>query len=127
MLGIFPDDEALRWLKEDLDRNVDKPTMVFMHRMLLASWLMKELSRRYYCPEIVSPRAEEIVEILNNHGNVIATFSGHSHTNYSRKKGGILYISTAALIGPPYQFRVINVYKDRISTSVRTAHPLKKR
>ncbi len=127
MLGVYPDDRDLDWLKEVLDRNEDKPTMLFTHQMLTASWLMRKLARRFLGVRLVCPRAEEIVEILNNHGNVIATFSGHSHTNYSRKKGGILYISTAALIGPPYQFRVINVYKDRISTSVRTAHPLKKR
>ena len=127
MLGVYPDDNALTWLKNELDENIDKPAILCMHRMLVASWLMKKLSRRYYCPEIISPVADQIIDILNNHGRVKAVLSGHSHTNYQVKKNKISYISTPSLMEPPYQFKVIKVYQDRISTSLKTAHPLKKR
>jgi predicted MPP superfamily phosphohydrolase len=128
MLGIYPDDSDLGWLKNDLDKNTDKPIILSMHRMLVASSLMKSLSRRYYCPELICPRADQIINILNNHGKVAAVLSGHSHTNYRIKKNKISYISTASLLEPPYEFRIIRLYKDRISAPnlLRTAHPLKK-
>ena len=127
MLGIYPDEKSIIWLKDELDKNKSKPTILCMHRMLIASWLMKYLSRRYYCPEIIAPRADEIIDILNNHGNAAAVLSGHSHTNYLTKKKGIFYICTASLMETPYQFRIVRVYKERVSTSVTTANPLRKR
>lgn len=126
MLGIYPDDSDLTWLQNDLDKNTDKPSILCLHRMLVASRLMKKLSKRY-CPEIISPQTDKIIKILNNHGRIKAVLSGHSHTNYMAKKGDIYYISTACLIEIPYQFRVIKIYNNKISTSVKTAKPLKKR
>lgn len=127
MLGIYPDDTDLDWLKDDLDKNMDTPAILCMHRMLIASRLMKKLSRKYYCPELTSPKTDRIIDILNNHGRVAAVLSGHSHTNYRTNKDKISYISTASLAEPPYQFRTITVYKDSISTSLMTARPLKRR
>ena len=127
MLGIYPDDDDLDWLKDDLDKNIDTPTILCMHRMLVASRLMKKLSRKYYCPELISHKAHSIINILNNHGRVVVVLSGHSHTNYQTRKNKIIYLSTAGLIELPYQFRIIKVYKNRISTSLITARPLKER
>ena len=125
MLGIHPGDNDLEWLKNELDAKADKPAILCMHKMLIASWLMKKLSKRHYCPELTSPKAGQILNILSNHGRTVVVLSGHSHTNYRTSRNSISYISTASLVEPPYQFRIIKVYKDRISTSVRTAHPLK--
>ncbi len=128
MLGVHPDDEALAWLRSTLKENADKPAILCIHQMLIASPLMKWLARRFHHGvELISPRADEIIDIINNYGRVKAVLSGHSHTNYQVRRDGILYISTASLTNIPYQFRVIRVYKDRISTFVTTAHPLKKR
>lgn len=127
ILGIHPDDNDMEWLKNELDAKADKPAILCMHKMLIASRLMKKLSKRYYCPELTSPKAEQILNLLNNHGRTGVVLSGHSHTNYRTSRNRISYISTASLIEPPYQFRIIRVYKDRISTSVKTAHPLKEK
>jgi predicted phosphodiesterase len=74
-----------------------------MHRMLIASPLMKRLA---HVP-LICPRADDVIAILNNYPNVAAVLSGHSHTNYLKKRKNILYISTASLSEVPYEYRII--------------------
>ncbi len=117
-LGVFPGERELEWLEKQLAGDRRSPTVVFMHRMLVASPLMRLLSG-IYVTSLLCPSAEEILDILDRSDNVKAVICGHSHTNYTTRHNGVLHMSTASLIEPPYEFRSIKFYEDGISSRLR--------
>ncbi len=73
------------WLREDLKRH-PRPTVVFAHQRL----------------DVGGPHgvknAPEIRALLEESGNVLAVFQGHSHKNDHHEIGGIHYVTLAAMI-----------------------------
>jgi hypothetical protein len=73
------------WLKGDLAR-ANKPTIVFVHQRL-------DVENNYGVKN-----AHAVRQILEDSGNVLAVFQGHSHRNEHREIGGVHYCALAALV-----------------------------
>ena len=75
----------LQWLKQDL-ANADKPTIVFAHQRLdnAGSHGIKN--------------AAEVRKVLEESGQVLAVFQGHSHQNEHKVIGEIHYCTLVAMV-----------------------------
>ena len=75
----------LQWLKQDL-ANADKPTIVFAHQRLdnAGSHGIKN--------------ADEVRKVLEESGQVLAVFQGHSHQNEHKVIGEIHYCTLVAMV-----------------------------
>jgi predicted phosphodiesterase len=75
----------LQWLKQDL-ANADKPTVVFAHQRLdnAGSHGIKN--------------AGEVRQVLEESGQVLAVFQGHSHQNEHKVIGEIHYCTLVAMV-----------------------------
>ena len=139
ILSIYPDDEELNWLKNDLSENAEKPVIFATHRLVITDRFTLWLAKKYLGVELLMPRAEEVITILKNCQNVNpvrnsskdslsgisngvkVVLSGHCHSNFRWDRYGISFISTAALLEVPHQFRFFQVYRDRIVITLFTA------
>ncbi|MCH2181779.1 MAG: metallophosphoesterase [Mariniblastus sp.] len=91
------------WLKQDL-ANTDKKTVVFVHQRL----------------DVTGPygikNAAEVRKVLEDSGNVLAVFQGHSHENEHQLIGGIHYCTLVAMVEGAFQasngFSVASVFAD---------------
>ncbi|EMI25851.1 metallophosphoesterase family protein [Rhodopirellula europaea] len=77
--------EELEWLRGDLKSN-SKPTVVFAHQRL-------DVSNNHGVKNCVDVR-----KALEESGNVVAVFQGHSHQNDLNEIGGIHYCTMAAMV-----------------------------
>ncbi|QDT04492.1 Calcineurin-like phosphoesterase superfamily domain protein [Rubripirellula lacrimiformis] len=75
----------LEWLKSDLDAN-DRPVVVFAHQRM-------DVQNNHG----VKNNAE-VRRILEQSGNVLAVFQGHSHQNDWNEIGGIHYCTLVAMV-----------------------------
>ncbi len=73
--NIPPD--QLEWLRKDLEKG-DSPTVVFSHQGLLDKGNVRN--------------KEEVRQILEESGRVIAAFSGHAHSDFHQQINGIDYL-----------------------------------
>lgn len=64
----------LEWLREDLRKNKDRPTMIFVHLHMMPQGL-SQLEWYTYSPDL----KHELIEVLSEHGNVKYYFNGHVH------------------------------------------------
>jgi len=75
----------VEWLKADL-KNTTKKTVVFAHQRL-------DVSNHYGVKNAV-----EVRKVLEESGNVLAVFQGHSHKNDHHDIGGIHYCTLVAMV-----------------------------
>jgi len=125
IVGIYPNQEELEWLKNDLAKNKDKPTIVCTHRLIIADQFTLDLAKKHLGVSLLMPKAEEVGSILKSHPNVVLVLSGHCHSNFRWDKYGMAFISTSALLEVPHQFKVFEVYRDKIEVSLFTANRAK--
>lgn len=78
-------EQELSWLRADLKKS-DKPTIVFAHQRL-------DVSNSHGVKNCA-----EVRQILEESGNVLAVFQGHSHQNDHKEIGGIHYCTMVAMI-----------------------------
>jgi len=115
IIGIFPSDEEISYLKNDLKENSQKPTIIATHRLLICDRFTKFLVKNFtHNTPLLMPKANEILSIIKEFPQVKIVLSGHIHSNLHYKENNIHFISTSSLIEPPYQFRNFVVYKDKI-------------
>jgi len=88
---IVPEEE-LRWLRNELD-GAEK-AVVFVHQML-DSFAMKE--KEYF---VIN--SDEVRNILEEKGNVLAVFQGHYHPGFISVRKGIQYFTIPGLIEGSY-------------------------
>lgn len=75
----------VQWLQADLQAN-DKPVVVFAHQRL-------DVSNHYGVKN-----AAQVRKVLEDAGNVLAVFQGHSHKNDYHQIGGIHYCTLVAMV-----------------------------
>jgi len=80
----------LEWLRNDLAQT-ELPTIVCIHQPIDA-----EFDPNAGGPPVVNN--EEVRQILNDSGGVIAVFQGHDHSNVYNEIDGIHYITFAAMV-----------------------------
>jgi len=89
--------ELLNWLAKDLEKNRDRPTMVFEHLHLLPLGLT-QLSWYTYD----KPFKQQILEILTKYGNVRTVICGHVHNGIQTSiKTGWTYKDINFISAPP--------------------------
>lgn len=75
----------VEWLKADL-KHTTKKTVVFAHQRL-------DVSNHYGVKNAV-----EVRKVLEESGNVLAVFQGHSHKNDHKEIGGVHYCTLVAMV-----------------------------
>jgi len=125
ILGVYTDREELDWLKEELAENLERPVILATHRLIVADRFTRWLGKKYSGCSMVMPKAEEVLDTLKSYKNVKMVLSGHCHSNFRWNKHGIAFISTAALLEVPCQFKLFRVYPDRIEISLFSARRAK--
>ena len=117
-LSYHPDNQTLQRVEERIKTDsTNKTSFLCMHRMLQASVMMRILSKKY-CPTLLSPKREKIVNMLENSKTPFIVLCGHSHTNYEKIINNVTHFSTASLAEYPHELRVIKIKEDKIYTRV---------
>ena len=88
--------ETLDWLEKQLNKYYDKKVVLLQHFPIIPPE-KKELYMTF--------KADEYLELINNHKNIKAVFSGHFNVNKEIKFNNILHISTANLP----QYRIVDI------------------
>jgi len=116
-LPPYPTKKDMAWLKKTLDQNSDKEIIINHHRMLKASPLMNLLSK-IYVPSILSPKNKEILELIESQPHIRLVLTGHSHTNYTTRKNGKVFITTSSLAEYPFEIRLIWLTEEGVESSI---------
>ena len=125
VLGIYPNQEELDWLRNNLARSKECPTILATHRLVVADKFTCWLGKKYSGCSMIMPKAKEVEDILKNYSNVKMVLSGHIHSNFRWNRDGVSFISTAALAEVPHQFRLFRVYPDKIKITLFSANTAK--
>ena len=88
--------ETLDWLEEQLNKYSDKKIIILQHFPLVPP--SKRESHYTY-------KADEYLELLNNHNNILAVISGHFGVDKETELNNILHISTS---GTP-TYKIIDI------------------
>lgn len=104
--------EQLLWLEQDLAENQGIPSIVASHVPALP------IPKRMRRPGIQDSGALEngrlLLEMLSDYSDVRAVFSGHMHLHYIDCSHGITQVVTGAMPEYPCEYRVVEVYEDRM-------------
>ena len=108
---------TLDWLDKILVKNKDKKVVILQHFPLLAPKHVK--SHTTY-------KAENYLNLLDGHDNVIAVISGHYHTNKEEMRNGVYHISTPDMTSAPHYYKLIEIIQTKdmlpmVFTQLRTA------
>lgn len=79
----------VKWLRQDLSAN-KTPTIVFVHQRLDDAGVYS------------AKNAPEVRKVLEESGNVLAVFQGHSHKNSHQLIAGIHYCTMVAMVEGPF-------------------------
>jgi len=127
ILSIFPDEQELKWFENDVSENCSKPIIFATHRLVVSDKFTVFLARVFYQnSHLFMPEAERVKNILKNFSNIKIVLSGHCHSNFHWEKDNIHFISTSALVEPPHQFRLFEIYNDKIIMKTFIAETRKK-
>lgn len=90
-------EEQKEWLRSELKANAERPVVVFIHQLLDS---FSDISRK-----VCVGNADEIRDILEQHGQVLAVFQGHHHPGHYSRKSGIHYVTLKGAIEGPWPDR----------------------
>lgn len=86
------------WLKRDLDRNRESPTVVALHEPI--------------CPATFLD-ARALRNLLNRYPNVVAVLQGHLHVDIDRRRDGRAYLTCPSLGKPPVRgMKLVQVHPE---------------
>lgn len=92
--------DTLKWLDKQLTKYKDDKVVIFQHFPIVEP---------YYNRTHTTYNVDEYKNILKNHNNVIAIFSGHYHANGEKMVDGIYHVSTPALVADPHDYKVVEI------------------
>ncbi len=102
----------LAWLESDLEAHSNTPTIVAMHYPALA------IPSRMRPPGMNDAghldNGELLIELLLDHPQVKATFSGHVHMHFIESRDGLTHVVTGGMPEFPCEYRDVRVFEDRI-------------
>jgi len=97
--GLFSA-EQLRWLEAQLKANKDSYVVIFQHYPLVEPFQ----SKTHYVMN-----AQQYLNILDKHNNVVAVISGHYHAAKIKMRNNVAHISSPSLIQYPNAFRIFTL------------------
>ncbi len=99
------DDEQLKWLKGELEKNKDKYVIIALHFPVIEPFKSKDHF-------IVEPDRTKLLEIIESHKNILGVFSGHYHAAKLVKIKNRIHNSCPAVIQWPNAFREITITQE---------------
>lgn len=88
------------WMREDLKRNKDRPTLFVMHETVAPPSFLDAVKTR---------------EMLEGHPSVIAALCGHLHADVQFRLGRLKYLVCPGLgPNPRHGFKVVRVYREAL-------------
>ena len=99
------DDEQLKWLKSELEKNKDKYVIITLHFPVIQPYKSKDHF-------IVEPDRTKLLEIVESYKNVLGVFSGHYHAAKLMKIKNRIHNSYPAVIQWPNAFREITITQE---------------
>ena len=95
---ILISQESLNWLQVDLQRNANKTTVVFSHNSIKDTTYNNNATGYR-----VTVNSDQVTDLLDQHGQVVAWFHGHNHQYEIVQKGQRMYVSNGRIGGfnPP--------------------------
>lgn len=113
--GIGYRPEQIEWLKQQLARDTQTPTVIVGHfPMVCRSGLS---SCGYKLPDV--SRGPEALQVAEQAPNVVAVLSGHTHWNEHNPKNDIAHIVNPGFVEWPNAYRVFRVYANRMEWELR--------
>lgn len=97
--GYFKE-STLNYVDKQLSKHKKQKIVIFQHFPLVEPYESK--SHNTY-------KAEEYINLLNKHSNVIAIISGHYHANGEKMQDGVYHISSPSLLQLPHQYKLIDI------------------
>ncbi len=117
--------EQLSWLQEDLEVT-NKPTIVFTHHALADQDLTGNFWFEGRENRALVTNRDEVRNIFESSGKVIAVFNGHTHWNKMDVHNGIPYFTITSIVEnyknediPSESYAVIDVNEAEIKVDVR--------
>ncbi len=126
--GAGPSAEQLDWLAEEFARDTIVPTIVVAHHPFAAKpaypqrlpRLPNDLATRTRQPDkaLFPIYSERLLSLVCANPNVKAVFAGHWHINDAFDVGATKFIYTSSLIEFPFEFRIVEVKGDKLSSTL---------
>lgn len=113
--GIGYRPEQIEWLKEQLARDAQTPTVIISHFPMVCRCGLSSCG--YKLPDV--SRGPEVLQVVEQAPNVVAALSGHTHWNEHNPKNGIPHIVNPGFVEWPNAYRVFRVYEDRMEWELR--------
>lgn len=104
--------EQLEWLEADLSAHGAKTTVIASHYPAVP--VPERLRGPAFQDSGALENGDLLLQILENFPQVKAIFSGHVHLNFAQRYNGLYQVTTSALPEYPVEFRIVDVYEDRI-------------
>ncbi|MCZ8515453.1 metallophosphoesterase [Paenibacillus filicis] len=105
------DAQQLEWLESQIQRNPDKPILIFAHHPVYDTTHMSRENKMHIDPLL------DIPSILGKRNGIGLYFNGHNHTHSIVHKEGWSFIQTAACLCDP-SFRIVEIDSGQIQTRV---------
>ncbi len=102
--GGYYKESTLKWLDKQLSKNSKKPAIIFQHFPLVYPENSEKRLKTHK-----TYKAEEYLEMLNRHDNVLAVISGHFHTNSENMQNGVYHISSPSMHNLPHSYKIIDI------------------
>ncbi len=114
-IGLRP--EQMQWLRDTLAADTSTPTVVVWHYGFYDRPGDSSCGHRMRASTCAS--SADVLEMLEEAPNVIATLSGHSHWNQVNSLAGIRHVQNPAFAEWPNAYRVFRVYDDHMEWELR--------
>jgi len=92
--------ETLDWLEVQLKKYKKYPVVICQHFPIVPPKEVKSHS---------TYQAENYIELINKHDNVIAVVAGHYHVNGEKMLNGVYHITSPSLIVDPPSYKIITI------------------
>ncbi len=113
--GIGATPQQIQWLKQELARDTQSPTILIGHFPLHYRGGLSNSG--YKLPTLDIDAATQ--EALQAARNVVAVLNGHTHWNEHNPKDGVVHIVNPAFVEWPNAYRVFRVYPNRLEWELR--------
>ena len=110
-------EEQMMWLEGVLSLDATTPTAIAIHYPLIPT------PGRLHKPDFrdggTLENGAELMAMLARHPQVRAAFAGHTHANFIETSGMVTHVTTGGLPEYPVEYRVVEVYEDRMDVQTR--------
>lgn len=116
------DAKQLAWLRDDLQKNSDKFTIVLSHHPILNP--PPFAASQYQLTDYLLPNADEVRELITTVGNVNMALSAHLYVNQLGRAGKTWFVSNPGLVSYPCAYKIFHVTPESIAMeTVQVSYP----